>query len=77
MDDNDRSQLEERRREILEQLAMVNVDLRTELDIDSEEQAIQIEQEQVAITQERNLRKELADIEDRLADLNAATEKNV
>ncbi|HEV8593520.1 MAG TPA: hypothetical protein VGQ55_15555, partial [Pyrinomonadaceae bacterium] len=62
-----KSRLEKRKQEILEQLNGVNESLRTELDNDGEEQAIQIEQEEVAIAQERNLRKELAVIEDELA----------
>lgn len=62
-----KSRLEKRKQEILEQLNGVNESLRTELDNDGGEQAIQIEQEEVAIAQERNLRKELAVIEDELA----------
>lgn len=68
MADTNRSQLEARRQEILEQLNRVNQSLRNELDTDAEEQAIQIEQEEVAITQEQNLRRELAVIEDQLRD---------
>ena len=58
-----------RRDEINEQLNRVNGDLRLELDRDPEEQALQLEQDQVAITMEANLRKELAAIEDQLLDL--------
>jgi RNA polymerase-binding transcription factor DksA len=58
-----------RRDEINEQLNRVNGDLRLELDPDPEEQALQLEQDQVAITMEANLRKELAAIEDQLLDL--------
>jgi hypothetical protein len=68
MADTNRSQLEARRQEILEQLNRVNQSLRNELDTYAEEQAIQIEQEEVAITQEQNLRRELAVIEDQLRD---------
>ena len=63
----DRKALERRRDEILEQLNHVNSDLEVELDRDPEEQAIQIEQDQVSISMEDNLRRELAEIEDRLA----------
>lgn len=58
-----------RRDEINEQLNRVNGDLRLELDPDPEEQAIQLEQDQVASTMESNLRRELAIIEDQLLDL--------
>jgi hypothetical protein len=58
-----------RRDEINEQLNRVNDDLRLELDRDPEEQAIQLEQEQVTSTMESNLRRELAVIEDQLLDL--------
>ncbi|HKX84225.1 MAG TPA: hypothetical protein VJL58_08400 [Pyrinomonadaceae bacterium] len=68
MADADRTRLEKRRNEILEQLSQVNMDLRTSLDNDPEEQAIEIEQEEVAIAQERNLRRELAAIEEELQD---------
>ena len=61
--------LERRRDEINEQLSRVNGDLRLELDPDPEEQAQQLEQDQVAITMEANLRRELAVIEDQLIDL--------
>ena len=58
-----------RRDEINEQLNRVNGDLRLELDPDPEEQAQQLEQDQVAITMESNLRRELAIIEDQLLDI--------
>ena len=61
-----REQLERRRSEINDQLNRVNDDLRIELDRDPEEQAIQVEQDQVAITMEDNLRRELASIEEKL-----------
>ena len=61
-----RKQLEKRRAEILEQLNRVNRDERIGLDIDIEEQAIQLEQHDVAVTMEANLRKELIEIEDKL-----------
>ena len=64
-----REQLERRRDEINEQLNRVNRDERIELDPDPEEQAIQLEQDQVPVTMEANLRRELADIEDRLLDM--------
>ena len=63
-----REQLERRRDEINAQLNRVNNDLQIELDRDPEEQAIQIEQDQVSISLESNLRKELAIIEDKLLD---------
>ena len=61
-----KEQLERRRDEINTQLRNVNQDLQMELDHDMEEQAIEIEQEEVAIAMEHNLRKELNDIEERL-----------
>ena len=64
----DRKNLERRRDEILEQLNHVNSDLQIELDRDPEEQAIQVEQDQVSISMEDNLRRELAEIEDQLAE---------
>jgi len=63
----DRANLERRRDEILKQLNDVNDDLQIELDRDPEEQAIQVEQDQVSISMEDNLRRELAEIEDKLA----------
>jgi RNA polymerase-binding transcription factor DksA len=63
-----RKQLENRRDEILRQLNRVNEDLQMRLDRDPEEQAIQIEQDEVSTTMEENLRKELIDIEDKLID---------
>ena len=65
---DERKNLERRRDEILEQLNRVNRSLEIELDRDPEEQAIQVEQDQVPISMEDSLRRELADIEDRLAD---------
>ena len=64
---HDRANLERRRDEILKQLNDVNDDLQVELDRDPEEQAIQVEQDQVSISMEDNLRRELAEIEDKLA----------
>ena len=61
-----KEQLEKRRDEINRELDGVNEDLRLEFDPDPEEQAIEIEQEEVAVSREANLRRELADIEDRL-----------
>lgn len=69
MSEPSREQLIRRRDEINEQLNRVNRQERIELDNDPEEQAIQIEQDQVAVTMEANLRKELVDIEDRLLDM--------
>lgn len=61
-----KEQLLKRRDEINAELEGVNQSERLELDPDLEEQAIQTEQEEVAISREANLRRELADIEDRL-----------
>lgn len=63
-----KEQLEKRRAEINAQLNRVNEDLQMELDRDPEEQAIQLEQDEVAVAMEANLRKELAEIEDKLAE---------
>ncbi len=46
----------------------VNREERIELDNDPEEQAIQLEQDEVAVEMEKNLRKELILIEDQLID---------
>jgi RNA polymerase-binding transcription factor DksA len=62
----DPDSLRQRRAEILAELERVNADQRIELDPDGEEQAIQIEQDEVAVSMEENLRKELADIEAKL-----------
>lgn len=70
-----REQLENRRGEILAELGEVNEDERIELDNDMEEQAIQMEQHEVAVTMEENLRKELAAIEDRLAGMDEEEDK--
>lgn len=58
--------LEKRRDEINEQLNRVNRDEEIELDNDMEQQAIQMEQHEVSVTMEANLRKELNEIEDKL-----------
>lgn len=64
-----REQLEKRRDEIRAQLNEVNKDERIELDYDTEEQAIQMEQHEVYVQMEKNLRKELIDVEDKLAEI--------
>ena len=64
----DPESLRRRRAEILAELERVNSDQRLELDSDGEDQAIQIEQDEVAVSMEQNLRKELAEIEAKLAD---------
>jgi hypothetical protein len=69
-DNRTREQLTRRRDEINLQLNRTEKDLRMELDRDPEEQALQIEQDEVSIRMESNLRKELVEIEDRLAELN-------
>ena len=61
-----REQLEKRRGEIEKQLNLVNQNERIKLDNDIEEQAIEMEQHEVAVTMEENLRKELNQIEDKL-----------
>jgi len=66
MSEPSREQLIRRRDEINEQLNRVNQEERIELDNSAEEQAIQIEQGEVAVTMEANLRRELAMIEDAL-----------
>ncbi len=63
-----REQLEKRRDEINKQINGVNNDERIRLDNDTEEQAIQMEQHEVAVTMEANLQKELTAIEDKLLD---------
>ena len=62
-----RRQLEKRRAEIDAQLNKVGDDLQFELERNPEDQAIQLEQDEVATTMEDNLRKELNAIEDKLA----------
>jgi RNA polymerase-binding transcription factor DksA len=66
-----KEQLLARRDEILTQLNRAGDNLREgfELDPDPEEQAIQLEQDEVLIGIEANLQKELAVIEDKLLDL--------
>jgi len=63
----DRKQLETRRAEILEQLGRLEDDLRIQLDSDPEEQAIQVEQNEVSVAMEQSLSRELAIIEEKLA----------
>lgn len=63
-----KEQMEKRRDEINAQLSRVNRDERIELVRDMEDQAIQIEQQDVPTTMEANLRKELIEIEDKLLD---------
>ena len=65
--DRSRNQKRSRRDEIMNQLDRVNTDLQIELDRDPEEQAIQLEQDQVSVSMEDSLRRELAVIEDQLA----------
>ncbi len=62
-----KEELIKRQDEIYAQLEKTNKDLEIELDPDMEDQAIQVEQDEVATTMEANLRKELADIEEKLA----------
>jgi hypothetical protein len=67
----DKPALERRRDEILADLGRVNEDLKLELDRDPEEQAIQLEQDEVSVSMEESLRRELAEIEDLLSTLDA------
>ncbi len=63
-----KEQLEKRRDEINKQLNHVNEREEIRLDNDMEEQAIELEQHEVSVTMEENLRKELNQIEDKLLD---------
>jgi hypothetical protein len=63
-----KAELLKRRDEINAQLNKVNESERLELDSDLEEQSIQTEQEEVAVSMEQNLQRELAAIEDKLLD---------
>lgn len=63
-----REDLIRRRDEINRQLERVNADQRIELDRDPEEQAIQLEQDEVSRSMEAGLRRELVAIEDLLLD---------
>lgn len=67
-----RRQLERRREEIYARLERVNRELQTELDPDAEEQAIQLEQSEVSVAMEANLRQELREIEAKLAEMDEA-----
>ena len=64
-----KEQLIRRRDEILAELDRVGDAERIELDRDPEEQAIELEQEDVARTMDQSLRKELDEIESRLAEM--------
>ncbi len=64
-----REQLETRRDEIEKQLNLVNQDERIKLSNDMEQQAIEMEQHEVSVTMEENLRKELNYIEEKLAEM--------
>ncbi len=61
-----KQQLEKRREEILAELGEESRDVQIELDRDPEEQAIQLEQHEVSVTMIENLRRELADVEEKL-----------
>jgi RNA polymerase-binding transcription factor DksA len=65
-----KEQLLKRRDEILGQLNRASDNIREEFDLDPdpEEQAIQLEQDEVLIGIEANLQKELAEVEDKLLD---------
>ncbi len=65
-----REQLEKRRDELEKQLNLTNQDERIELDRDMEQQAIEMEQHEVSVTMEENLRKELDYVEEKLAEMN-------
>ena len=64
-----KEQLEKRLDAIREQLLKVNSTERIELDNDMEEQAIQVEQSEVAVTMEKNLRMEMTMIEEKLREM--------
>jgi uncharacterized FlaG/YvyC family protein len=64
-----REQLENRRDELNRQLNRVNQGLQMELDRDPEEQAIEVEHNEVSMSMEANLRKELIEIEERLEEM--------
>ena len=64
-----RQELEKRKNEILAQLTRVNEDLQMKLDRDPEEQAIQLEQDEVTTTMEANLQRELIEIEEQMLGL--------
>jgi hypothetical protein len=64
-----REALEKRREEIIAQLRETNRDVQMELDRDPEEQAIQVEHHDVSASFVENLRRELADVEEKLAEL--------
>ncbi len=63
----DKAQLEKRRDEINAQLNRVGKDLQFELERNPEDQAIQLEQDEVSTTMEMNLRRELEEIKDKLS----------
>lgn len=63
-----KDQLLHRRDEIRNELARHDGDIQMELDRDPEEQAIQMEQHDVTVGIVENLRRELAEIEDKLLD---------
>lgn len=63
-----KAQLEKRRDEINAQLKRVENNERIELERDLEDQATQVEQQDVSTTMEANLQKELTEIEDKLLD---------
>ena len=64
-----REQLEKRLEEVKKQLGETGKAERIELDNDMEEQAIEMEQHEVSVTMEQNLRKEMTMIEDALAQM--------
>ena len=65
-----KEQLKKRRNEINAQLNKVNKSEEINLDRHMEDQAIETEQHDVSVTMEENLRREIIDIEDKLATLN-------
>ena len=64
-----REQLEKRLEEVKKQLGENEKAERIELDNDMEEQAIEMEQHEVSVTMEQNLRKEMTMIEEVLAQM--------
>ncbi len=64
-----REKLEKRLNEIKVQLNETYEEERIHLDNDMEQQAIQMEQHEVSVTMEENLRKEMIQIEDKLLEM--------
>ena len=70
-----KEQLIKCRDEISDQFSRTANALRSELDRNPEEQARQVEQDQVSIMMESSLRRELIDIEEKLAEIGGDQER--